>query len=80
MLEGYEKLNKMAELASMRATTKAKVATIISSSSVPVSKADLEELLFSSSRTTIEKALGELKGQGEIKILQSGHYANYFRK
>lgn len=80
VLEGYEKLNDMVSLASMKATAKEKVAKIISSSAVPVSKADLEELLFSTSRTTIEKALGELKEAGEIKIVQSGHYAKYFRK
>jgi len=70
----------MVELASTKATAKEKAAKIISGSRVPVSKADLEELLFSLSQTTIEKALGELKGAGEIKIVQSGHYAKYFRK
>jgi len=80
ILEGYEKLDKMAEFASWKAPAEEKVAKAINESPVPLDKADLEELLFSLSRTTIEKALGDSLKAGKVRMIQSGHYAKYYRK
>lgn len=79
ILQGYQQLDRMVEFASWKAPAFAKVEKAIVESPTPVSKADLEELLFSLSRTTIEKALGAVLQAGKIKKIQSGHYAKYYR-
>jgi len=80
ILEGYNKLDKMVEFASWKAPAEDKVVKAIAESPIPLSKADLEELLFSLSRTTIEKALGDGLKSEKIRMIQSGHYAKYYRK
>jgi Fic family protein len=80
ILEGYERLDKMVELASWKAPAEDKVVKAIMDSPTPLSKAELEELLFSLSKTTIEKALGDALKSEKIRMIQSGHYAKYYRK
>jgi Fic family protein len=79
ILESYQKLDERIELFKEKATAAEKVRKVILASEIPVSKADIEETLFFYSRTTIEKALGDLLKAKEIQMVQSGHYAKYYR-
>lgn len=80
ILEGYGRLEEMTEFARLKADSVEKVLTLVEKASSPVSKAEIEEILFSLSRTTIEQSLGSLVKGNKIQIVQSGHYAKYYRK
>lgn len=78
MLEGYQKLDYLMECNSLVGNAEDKVLKVIVDSATPISKQDIEEILFSLSRFTIEKALGSLVGT-KIQIVTKGRYSRYFR-
>lgn len=80
ILEGYDRLEQMTEFARLKADSEEKVRMAVEKASSPISKADIEEILFSLSKTTIEKSLGSLVKEDRIQMVQSGHYAKYYRK
>lgn len=77
--DGYGKLSYIAEINSSRGKAKEKVLQIINDSKGLIRKADIEEILVNSSRTSIEKALGELAKEGLIQMVQNGKYAKYYK-
>ena len=79
ILEGYRKLTYMTSINGMEGTCPEKVFKAVTDSDLPISKADLEEILFRYTRNSIEKALKELLAQKKIRLVQSGRYAKYFR-
>ena len=77
--EGYEKLAYLLEINSLPGLASEKVLKVIQDAKTPIAKADIEEILINLNRTTIEKALGELKKAGRILMIQSGKYAKYYK-
>lgn len=77
--DGYEKLAYIAELNSAKGNVKEKVLRIINDFKGLISKADIEEIFVNASRTSIEKALGELSKEGSIQMIQSGKFAKYYK-
>ena len=69
----------MTSINGMEGTCPEKVLKAVTDSDLPISKADLEEILFRYTRNSIEKALKELLAQKKIRLVQSGRYAKYFR-
>lgn len=74
---GYERLAYLKELADMKGLAVEKVYRVVKEAMKPLTKADLEELLFFLSRTTIEKALADLVAEKKLVLVQKGHYAKY---
>ncbi len=79
MNEGYARLSYILEVNSSRASASEKVKKVIDDAKEPLNKGDIEETLFSLSRTTIEKALSTLVKTGKIQMIQSGRYAKYYK-
>ncbi len=79
VLLGYQKLNYILEVSSLKGGCITKVEKIIRDSFSPISKADIEEILYSYGRDSIEKALKSLLKQGKARLVQKGHYAKYFK-
>ena len=79
VLLGYRKLNYILEISSMKGTCPIKVKKIIDDSASPISKADIEEILYSYGKDSIEKALKSLVKAKKIQLIQRGHYAKYFK-
>ena len=77
MVEGYRKLAYMQDLDDLKVKAKEKVLQVIKDTNRLISKAEIEEVLFSLSRTTIEKALKELVTEEKIELVTKGHYAKY---
>ena len=77
--EGYMKLAYILEVNSLKEPANAKVFRVINDSKTPITKAGIEEVLINLSRTTIEKALGELVKSRQIQMIQSGKYAKYYK-
>ena len=79
VLEGYKKLDYILRIQSEKGTLAEKILRIVSDSNLPVTKADIEEILFSNSRDSIEQALGKLVKDSKIQLLSKGKYAQYWR-
>jgi len=77
--EGYEKLAYIIETNNISGVANDKVLKVINDSKLPITKAEIEEVLINLSRTTIEKALKELVGSSKIQMIQSGKYAKYYK-
>jgi len=77
--DGYSKLAYIIEVNSMHGFANDKTLRVINDAKAPISKADIEEVLINLTRTTIEKALGELVKQKQIQMIQSGKYAKYYK-
>lgn len=80
ILEGYKKLHYIFSINSEKILLKDKVKKIINESDEPISKGDIEEILFSNTRGSIEEALGKLVKENSIQIIQRGKYSLYYRK
>ncbi len=77
--DGYQKLAYIIEINSSSGLNEEKVLRIINDSKSPITKAEIEEILVNSSRTTIEKSLSVLSKQSKIQIIQKGKYAKYYK-
>ena len=77
--DGYEKLAYIIEVNSMSGFSNEKVLKVINDSKIPITKADIEEILINLTRTTIEKSLGELVSANQVQMIQSGKYAKYYK-
>jgi len=77
--KGYQKLSYITEINSNSLLSKDLVLRVVNDSSKPIAKQEIEELLFSLSRTTIEKALFELVKSNKIQLIQKGKYAMYYK-
>ncbi len=77
--EGYEKLAYIFDINSSSKNTDDKILQLINDSTEFVSKGDIEEILFSLSKTTIEKSLTSLVKDHKIQKIQNGRYAKYYK-
>ena len=77
--DGYAKLAYIIEVNSMPGFSIDKVLRVVNDVKAPIAKADIEEILVNLTRTTIEKALGELVSSSRIQLVQSGKYAKYYK-
>ena len=80
ILDGYKKLNYILSVQQMDGILDDKLLKVINDSNKPISKSDMEELLFSYKRSSIEESLGRLVKNNKIQLIQKGHYSLYYRK
>ncbi len=80
LLNGYKKLQYIFEINAEKNKLIEKVEKVINDSDSPLNKVDIEEILFSYKRDSIEEALGKLKKDNKIRLLQKGRYSLYYRK
>ena len=71
ILEGYRKLHYIFSINSEKILLKDKVKKIINESDEPISKGDIEEILFSNTRGSIEEALGKLVKENRNKKINN---------
>lgn len=79
ILDGYKKLNYILSLQEEKLLLIDKTFKVITDSNEPISKADIEEILFSNTRSSIEEALGNLIKEKKVKLIQRGKYSLYYR-
>ena len=79
ILEAYRKLDYIMEISQLDGTSDDKVLKVVVDSSTPISKQVIQNVLYSTSPATIEKALSKLLKEGKIQIIARGRYAKYFR-
>ena len=79
VLDGYKKLDYILSINERKGPLKQKIETIIGDANYAISKADIEEILFSNQRDSIEEVLGKLIKEGKIKLLQKGKYSLYYK-
>lgn len=77
--KGYSTLSYMFSVNSQHYKSNDLILKIINDSKVPLSKFDIEEIGFSLSRTTIEKALFELVSSNKIQAINKGKYSKYYK-
>jgi len=77
--DGYRKLRYIININSEKGTLNYKIQKIINESTIPLSKGDIEEILFSNTRDSIEEVLASLVKNNKIKLLQKGKYSLYYR-
>lgn len=77
--DGYIKLAYILDVNSMEGLSNDKVLRVVNDSKMPITKAEIEEILINLSRTTIEKSLKELTVSKKIQMIQSGRYAKYYK-
>lgn len=79
ILDGYKKLNYILSVNNEKLLLIDKVKKIVYESNEPISKAEIEEVLFINKRDSIEEALGKLIKDNTIKLIQRGKYSLYYR-
>ena len=79
VLDGYKKLDYILLINEEKGTLKNKILKIIDDAVIPQRKVDIEEILFSNKRNSIEEALGELVKEKKIKLIQTGKYSIYWK-
>lgn len=79
ILEAYRKLDYILEVNLTDTTTDEKILKIVYDSATPIDKQVVQNVLYSTSSATIEKALAKLVKDGKIQIIARGRYAKYFR-
>lgn len=77
--EAYKKMTYIIETNSMLGLSYDKVLRVINDSKEPITKSEIEEVLVSLSRTTVEKSLRELSSNHKIQMIQGGKYAKYYK-
>ncbi|MCF0108158.1 MAG: Fic family protein [Bacilli bacterium] len=77
--DGYKKLAYIIDVNSMMGFANEKVLKVINDSMFPITKSEIEEIVVSLSRSTIEKSLNELLSKQQIQMIQSGKYAQYYK-
>ena len=79
VFDGYKRLDYILSVNETKGDLKKKIESIVYESNYAISKADIEEILFSNKRDSIEEALGKLIKENRIKLLQTGKYALYYK-
>lgn len=80
ILSGYVKLDFVLEANHLPNTTaEEKTLYVINQSSRPISKADIEEVLYTLGRDSIEKSLKKLVKEKKIQLVQKGRFSLYYR-
>ena len=79
VLDGYKKLDYILLINEEKGTLRNKILKIINDAVIPQRKADIEEILFSNKRNSIEEALGVLVKENKIKLIQTGKYSIYWK-
>lgn len=79
ILEAYRKFDYIIEVNLEDVNADKKVLRVVSDSATPVTKEVIENVLYATSRTTIEKALSELVKDDKIQLITKGRYSKYFR-
>lgn len=79
ILEAYRKLDYIIAVSDTEGTSEEKVLKIVVDSATPISKQVIQNVLYSTSSATIEKALAKLLKEGKIQLIAKGRYAKYFR-
>ncbi|MCQ2795403.1 MAG: Fic family protein [Bacilli bacterium] len=77
LIEGYKKLDYILSINEEKGILTEKILKIIRETHKPVSKADIEEILFNNKRDSIEEALGKLIKSNKIILIQKGKYSLY---
>lgn len=80
LIEGYRKLDYILLVNEEKGTLQSKIVRIIDEANEPLSKGDIEEILFSNKRDSIEEALGKLVKEQKIVLLKKGKAAEYWKK
>ena len=80
VLDGYKKLNYILSIQQMKGILDDKLSKVINDSNTLISKAEMEEILFSYKRSSIEESLGRLVKENKIQLVQKGKYSLYYRK
>ncbi len=80
LTEGYRRLDYLFAINNQSTSLKEKVYAVVADSYRKIGKAEIEETLYSYSRSSIEKALGELVKDGRIAMVHSGKYAGYVKR
>lgn len=79
ILSGYMKLDFVLEANHLPKTNASeKTLFVVNKAEKPISKTDIEEILYSLGRDSIEKSLKLLLKEKKIQIVQKGRYALYF--
>ena len=79
LLESYHRLDYIIEINNMNGTAEDKISRIILDSDTPLTKQDVQNILYATSPATIEKALAGLLRSGKIQLINKGRYSKYFR-
>ena len=79
VLEAYRKLDYIMEVNALETTSEEKVLKVVCDSATPVSKTVVVNVLYATSKATIEKALAKLLKEGRIQLITKGRYSKYFR-
>lgn len=79
ILEGYRKLDYILEVNSLEGTAEEKILKVITDSATPITKQVVQNILYSTSPATIEKALASLLKANKIQLITKGRYSKYFR-
>jgi len=79
ILEGYRKLDYILEVNSLEGTAEEKILKVITDSATPITKQVVQNILYSTSPATIEKALASLLRANKIQLITKGRYSKYFR-
>lgn len=80
VLEAYRKLDYIIEVNTDESTSTEKVYKVICDSATPIGKMVIEDVLYSISSSTIEKALAALLKDMKIQLITKGRYSKYFRR
>ena len=79
ILEAYRRLDYIIEINNIEGTAEEKVLMVILDSATPITKQVVQNILYSTSPATIEKALASLQRSGKIQLITKGRYSKYFR-
>ena len=79
LLEAYRKLDYILEVNSIEGTAEEKILRVITDSATPITKQVVQNILYSTSPATIEKALASLQKANKIQLITKGRYSKYFR-
>ena len=79
ILEAYRKLDYIMEVNTDNGKTIDKVYKVIYDSATPINKRVIENVLYATSSTTIEKALADLVKENRVQLIAKGRYSKYFR-
>lgn len=79
LTEGYRRLDYLFTINNQPTSLKEKIYAVVTDSYRKIGKAEIEETLYSYSRSSIEKALGELVKEGRIVMVHAGKHAGYVK-
>lgn len=79
LFAGYKRLDYIFTINEQKGTLCEKILRILNDTNKPITKADIEEVLFSNKRDSIEEALGKLVKEHKIQLLKKGKYSQYWK-